>query len=125
MTPDQLLVTTIGALAVVGVAAFFLLPRAAATRAVLGSSGFQEALILVKGGYTPDLIVADAGTPIRLTFLRDETGACSERVVLADFHKSAELPQGQEVSIDLPAAKPGEYLFQCGMGMLRGRLVVR
>lgn len=125
MTLDQILVTAIGALAIAGVAAFFLLPRAAATRAVLGSSGVQEALILVKGGYSPDLIVADAGTPIRLTFLREETGACSERVVLADFHKSAELPEGQRVSIDLPATKPGEYLFQCGMGMLRGKLVVR
>lgn len=125
MTLDQILVTAIGALAIAGVVAFFLLPRAAATRAVLGSSGVQEALILVKGGYSPDLIVADAGTPIRLTFLREETGACSERVVLADFHKSAELPEGQRVSIDLPATKPGEYLFQCGMGMLRGKLVVR
>jgi plastocyanin domain-containing protein len=95
------------------------------TRAVLGSSGSQEAMILVKGGYTPDLIVADAGTPIRLTFLRVESGACSERVVFADFHRSAELPEGQEVSIDLPPATAGEYLFQCGMGMLRGRLIVR
>lgn len=125
MTLDQILVTAIGALAIAGVAAFFLLPKGSETRAVLGSSGFQEAMILVKGGYNPDLIVADAGTPIRLTFLREESGACSERVVLADFHKSAVLPEGQQVSVDLPAAKPGEYLFQCGMGMLRGKLVVR
>jgi plastocyanin domain-containing protein len=125
MSFDQIVVTAIGALAIAGVAAFFLLPKGNETRAVLGSSGFQEAMILVKGGYTPDLIVADAGTPIRLTFLREESGACSERVVLADFHKSAELPEGQQVSIDLPATKPGEYLFQCGMAMLRGKLVVR
>ena len=125
MTLDQILVTAIGALAIVGVGAFFLLPKGSETRAVLGSSGFQEAMILVKGGYTPDLIVADAGTPIRLTFVREESGACSERVVFADFHKSAELPEGQQVAIDLPAAKAGEYPFQCGMGMLRGRLVVR
>ena len=125
MSLDQIVVTAIGALAIAGVAAFFLLPKGSETRAVLGSSGFQEAMILVKGGYTPDLIVAEAGTPIRLTFLREESGACSERVVLADFHKSAELPEGQPVSIDLPAAKPGEYLFQCGMAMLRGKLVVR
>ena len=125
MSLDQIVVTAIGALAIAGVAAFFLLPKGSETRAVLGSSGFQEAMILVKGGYTPDLIVADAGTPIRLTFLRKESGACSERVVLADFHKSAELPEGQQVSIELPAAKPGEYLFQCGMAMLRGKLVVR
>jgi plastocyanin domain-containing protein len=107
------------------VGAFFLLPKGSETRAVLGSAGFQEATILVKGGYTPDLIVADAEKPIRLTFLREESGACSERVVLADFHKSADLPEGQQVSIDLPAAKAGEYLFQCGMGMLRGKLIVR
>ena len=125
MSVDQILVTTVGILAIAGVAAFFLLPKGGETRAVVGSSGLQEAMILVKGGYKPDLIVADAGTPIRLTFLREESGACSERVVFADFEKSAELPQGQQVTIDLPAAKPGEYLFQCGMAMLRGKLVVR
>lgn len=125
MTGDQILVTVIGALAIAGVAAFFLLPKGKETRAVVGSSGAQEATILVKGGYTPDLIVAEAGSPIRLTFLRTESSACSERVVFADFHKSAELPEGTKVTLDLPAAKAGEYLFQCGMGMLRGRLVVR
>lgn len=125
MTLDQILVTLVGALAMAGVGAFFLLPKSRETRAVRGSSGFQEAMILVKGGYTPDLIVADAGAPIRLTFLRTESGACSERVVFADFHKSLELPEGRNVTLDLPAAKPGEYTFLCGMGMLRGRLVVR
>ena len=100
MTLDQILVIAVGALAIAGVGAFFLLPKGSEARAVLGSSGSQEAMILVKGGYTPDLI-------------------------LADFHKSAELPEGQRVSIDLPAAKAGECVFQCGMGMLRGKLVVR
>ncbi len=125
MTLDQILVTVIGALAIAGVGAFFLLPKGRETRAVLGSSGFQETMILVKGGYTPDRIVADAGVPIRLTFLRTESSACSERVVFADFHKSAELPEGQNVTLELPSAKSGEYLFQCGMGMLRGKLIVR
>ncbi len=125
MTLDQILVTSIGVLAIAGIGAFFLLPKGKETRAVLGSSGFQEAMILVKGGYTPDLIVADVDRPIRLTFLRTESGACSERVVFADFHKSIELPEGKTVSLELPAAKAGEYGFQCGMGMLRGKLVVR
>ena len=125
MTLDQILVTVVGVLAVAGVGAFFLLPKGKETHAVLGSSGFQEAMILVKGGYTPDLIVADAGVPIRLMFLRTESGACSDRVIFADFHKSVELPEGQNVALELPAAKSGEYPFQCGMGMLRGKLVVR
>ncbi len=125
MTLDQILVTAVGVLAIGGIGAFFLLPKSSETRAVLGSSGFQEAMILVKGGYTPDVIVADADRPIRLTFLRTESGACSERVIFADFHKSIELPENTSVSLDLPAAKAGEYGFQCGMGMLRGKLVVR
>jgi len=125
MTLDQILVTAVGVLAIAGIGAFFLLPKGEETRAVLGSSGFQEAMILVKGGYRPDLIVADAGVPIRLMFLRTESGACSERVVFADFHKSIELPEGKNVSLDLPATTVGEYPFQCGMGMLRGKLVIR
>jgi plastocyanin domain-containing protein len=125
MTLDQILVTLVGALAIFGIGAFFLLPKGMETRAVLGSSGFQEAMILVKGGYTPDLVVADAGVPIRLTFLRTESSACSERVVFADFHKSLELPEGKNVALDLPPARSGEYAFQCGMGMLRGKLIVR
>lgn len=125
MTIDQILVTAAGILAIAGIGAFFLLPKGKETRTVVGSSGYQEAMILVKGGYAPDVIVAQAGVPIRLSFLREESSACSERVVFADFHRSAVLPEGEKVTLDLPATKAGEYLFQCGMGMLRGRLVVR
>ena len=125
MTIDQILVTAVGTLAIAGIGAFFLLPKGKEVRAIVGSSGYQEAMVLVKGGYAPDLIVAEAGTPIRLTFLREESSACSERVVFPDFHTSAPLPEGENVSVDLPAAKAGEYGFQCEMGMLRGKLVVR
>ena len=125
MTLDQILVTAVGILAIAGIGAFFLLPKGKETRTVVGSSGFQEAMILVKGGYSPDLVVAEAGVPIRLSFLREESSACSERVVFPDFRKSTPLPEGQRVVVELPAAKAGEYGFQCEMGMLRGRLVVR
>lgn len=125
MTGDQLLVTAVGVLAIAGIAAFFLLPKGNETRAIVASSGFQEAMILVKGGYNPARIVAEAGKPVRLLFRRDESSACSERVVFPDFHKSALLPEGQVVPIELPAAKAGEYPFHCEMVMLRGTLVVR
>lgn len=84
----------------------------------------QEALITVKGGYTPDVVIVKAGKPVRLTFIRQESAACSERVVFKDFDKSALLPQGEKVSVEFTPEKPGEYGFACQMGMFRGKLVV-
>lgn len=125
MTPDQVLVTAIGLLAILAVGAFFLLPQGKEVRATTGAAGTQELTVVVKGGYSPDRIVAAAGAPIRLRFRRLESSSCSERVVFPDFRKSALLPEGQDVTLELPAAKPGEYAFQCEMGMLHGKLVVR
>jgi plastocyanin domain-containing protein len=51
---------------VVGIAWFFWGPRQGGDRAPIGSGGYQEALVLVKGGYTPDLIVVQHGKPARL-----------------------------------------------------------
>ena len=125
MTTDQIVVTVGGLLAIGAIAAYFFLPKGGEERAIEGASGAQEVTIVVKGGYSPDRIVVEQGRPIRLHFRRDESGACSERVIFPDFRKSASLPEGQVVDLDLPAAKAGEYGFQCEMGMLRGTLVVR
>jgi plastocyanin domain-containing protein len=45
-------------------------------------------------------------------------------VLIPDFNQSAELPEGQEVSVRFTPEKTGEYEFQCQMGMLRGKLIV-
>ena len=124
MTTAQLLVTLAGAGAIALVVWFFWLKKEQGVRAALTSGGWQEQMILVKGGYTPDLIVVERGKPVRLVFRREETSACSEMVIFADFKKSARLPEGQSVAIELMPAEPGEYAFTCQMGMLRGTLVV-
>ena len=125
MSPDQIVVTLAGLVAIAGIAWFFWGPRGEGVKAGLTSSGFQEAMVLVKGGYTPDVIVVEAGKPVRLEFRREETAACSERVLFPDFGKTAELPEGENVAVELPPSEPGEYGFECGMGMLHGKLVVR
>ncbi len=124
MTPDRILVTLVGLTAIAAVAWFFWFKRVEGVAAATVSDGYQEVMILVKGGYTPDTIRVSAGRPVRLLFRREETAACSEQVVLADFGKSAVLPEGHVVPVEFLPAEPGEHEFTCEMGMLRGRLLV-
>jgi plastocyanin domain-containing protein len=84
----------------------------------------QEVRVTVKGGYTPDTIVVQAGKPVRLQFYRDETADCSERVVFEDFGIDTDLPAFQTTAIEFTPDQPGEFAFRCGMNMLKGLLVV-
>lgn len=88
------------------------------------SVGTREVRVRVRGGYEPDTIRAEAGVPLRIVFRREETAACSERVVFPAFGKSATLPRDRDVAVELLPEEAGEYEFTCGMGMLRGRLTV-
>ena len=123
MTADQWFVTALGLALVAFIVWFFWLKRAKGTVAV-AAAGHQEALIVVKGGYTPDTIVVEHGRPVRLNFRREETAACSEMVLFPDFNRSASLPTGETVAVEFLPEKPGKYEFACQMGMLRGTLIV-
>ena len=124
MTASQIIVTMIGLALIGGIAWFFWGPRKGGFRVPTTSSGYQEAMVLVKGGYTPNVIVVEHGRPVRLNFRREETAACSEMVIFGDFGKSAKLPTGEIVPVEFLPEKPGEYDFSCQMGMLHGKLVV-
>jgi plastocyanin domain-containing protein len=124
MTPDRWIVTALGFALIAFIVWFFWLKRTRGTAASLTSSGYQEIMVLVKGGYTPDTIVLKRGKPARLNFRREESASCSEMVLLPDFGKSARLPEGETVPIEFMPDKPGEFEFACQMGMLRGKLVV-
>ena len=95
--------------------------RAAATA---GAGGVQQVRVTVKGGYSPDVIVVRRGQPVRLDFYRDETASCSDRVVLRDFGIARDLPAFATTPVEFTPDAPGEYGFTCGMGMLRGKVVV-
>jgi plastocyanin domain-containing protein len=124
MTTIQLIITLGGFVLSLFIAWFFWLAPKGQTRAAAGVGGAQEVAIIVKGGYTPDVIVVKAGQPVRLRFTRQESSACSEKVLFPDFNQNALLPEGQEVTLEFTPGKPGEYGFQCQMGMLRGKLIV-
>jgi len=124
MTLDRWIVTFTGLGLVVFIVWFFWLKRSRGFHATGTGSGHQEAMIFVKGGYTPDTIIVQRGRPVRLSFRREETASCSDKVVFSHFQKSADLPTGETVAVELLPKDVGEYEFSCPMGMFRGRLIV-
>jgi len=124
MTADRWMFTLLGTASILFIIWFFWLKRTTGLRAAETTGGYQEAMILVKGGYTPDTIIVRHGRPVRLNFRREETASCSDKVIFADFQKSADLPTGQTVPVEFLPKEPGDFAFGCPMGMFRGRLIV-
>jgi plastocyanin domain-containing protein len=124
MSQTQIIVIMIGFALTALIAWYFWFAPKAQTRAAVSETGAQEVAITVKGGYTPDVIVVQKGRPVRLTFTRQESAACSEKVLFPDFNQSALLPEGEQITLEFTPDNPGEYGFQCQMGMLRGKLIV-
>jgi plastocyanin domain-containing protein len=124
MTQIQIFVILSGIVLTVLIAWYFWFAPKSQTRVAVSASGAQEVAITVKGGYTPDVIVVQKGRPVRLTFTRQESSACSEKVLFPDFNQNALLPEGEQVTLEFTPEQSGEYGFQCQMGMLRGKLIV-
>lgn len=124
MTQIQIFVILSGIALTVLIAWYFWFAPKAQTRVAVSASGAQEVAVTVKGGYTPDVIVVQKGRPVRLTFTRQESSACSETVLFPDFNQNALLPEGEQVTLEFTPEQSGEYGFQCQMGMLRGKLIV-
>jgi plastocyanin domain-containing protein len=126
MSASDWLVVAGGAAAIAWVNWYFFLAgrRGKGGEAKVGATGLQQAVIRVEGGYSPARIRLRAGEPARLVFDRREDSSCSEEVLIPDFGIRRFLPAHQRTSVDLPAARAGTYEFTCGVGMLRGRLVV-
>jgi plastocyanin domain-containing protein len=124
MTWDRIVVDLVG-LGLIGfIVWFFWLVKAKGIKASLTSGGYQEQMVLVKGGYTPDVIIVERGKPVRLNFVRQESASCSEMVLFPAFNKSAKLSEGETVAVEFMPQEPGEYEFACQMGMFRGKLIV-
>ncbi|MDP2703385.1 MAG: cupredoxin domain-containing protein, partial [Candidatus Rokubacteria bacterium] len=70
MSWDRVVVDVAGLALLAVIVWFFWLVKAKGVRAAATSGGYQEQMVLVRGGYTPDVIVVEAGKPVRLNFVR-------------------------------------------------------
>ena len=124
MDTIQIVIIVVG-VALIAFILWFFFGKQEGKKATASNSGTQEVEITVEGGYEPGTIQLTAGVPVRLIFHRIETASCSEEVVLPDFGIRQKLPAHKKTVVEFTPEKPGRYAFTCGMGMLRGTLVVQ
>lgn len=120
----EILVTLVGVALIPFILWYFFWSERRTGHAVVSGEGVQEIVVQVKGGYDPDVLVVEAGRPVRIDFHRNETADCSEEVVFGDFGIRRKLPAFRTTPVEFTPKDPGEYTFTCGMSMMRGKLVV-
>ena len=123
MTTSEVVVTLSGIAAIGWVNWYFFIAGRSATRAAT-RDGLQIARIEVDNGYAPAVVRVNAGRPVRLEFHRIDGSSCTEEVVIPDFGIRRFLPNRRTTSIDFTPSAPGTHEFACGMGMVRGRIIV-
>jgi len=122
---EKLIVTGSGVLLIALVNWYFFFSKRKSVEVLQEESRLQEVKVVVKGGYDPDVIVVKKGIPVRLNFYRNETADCSDTIVFGDFNIRKSLTAFKTTPVELTPEKEGEYVFTCGMGMLKGKLIVR
>lgn len=97
-----------------------------AGRALRSKTGVQTARVqLTSKGYEPSVLKLRVGVPARITFTRRVSATCAKEVVLPDYGIRRTLPLDEAVMVEFTPKKSGEFTFSCGMGMLRGSLIVK
>jgi plastocyanin domain-containing protein len=77
-----------------------------------------------KNGFTPSTIEVEKGYPLTLIFRRATKEGCGNKVVFPSLNISRNLPVGKNVTVKFTPDKTGDISFTCGMGMMRGSIVV-
>lgn len=87
--------------------------------------GIQKATVNIFGGYKPDVIRVKKGKPVELTFTRTERNGCGNVLVIDSLKVRREIAPGRSTVVKFTPTKTGEIPFECGMGMIRGKVVVQ
>jgi hypothetical protein len=89
-------------------------------------AGVQKLKVTVdEKGFTPANFELKPGVPAQITFLRADEKNCGEEILFTELGIRKELPLGKEVLVEFTPDKTSNYAFTCGMGMLKGNVLVR
>ena len=87
----------------------------------------QDGTITVKvqnDGYSPNVVHAKAGVPLKLRLVSKDVSSCSRAFIIPALNVQKLLPATGEATIDIPAQQKGAKMpFSCSMGMYSGTIV--
>lgn len=114
---------------IIAIAYYFFGPKKGVK--VEGQDGEQKVEILVEGAYDPAVVEVKVNKLVEVVFDRRDKGDCTEWVIFDKLptkekrEVKARLPEGKRTVVRFTPTKVGTYSFTCGMGMVRGKLVVK
>lgn len=86
--------------------------------------GAQNAAVTITDkGFEPASLKLKAGVTAKVAFTRKSDETCAKEVVLKDYGINQKLPLNETVTVEFTPRK-GEFVFGCGMNMLKGKLIV-
>ncbi len=93
---------------------YFLGRRSLAALGGQLKGGTQEFRITLKGGFSPDLVIVEAGRRVRLEILRGEVDLESEHLAFDNLKVAKTLTEFTYVPVEFIPSDPGDYRFYCG-----------
>jgi Cu+-exporting ATPase len=122
-TADRVAAIGVGAVLLLLLYVFFF-GRRRPVAASAGPGDAPEVTIVVEGGYSPEVILARRGVPLKLIFDRRESNPCTDELVLPDFGVRRPLAAHAKTVVEILPERAGEFPFSCGMNMLHGMIRV-
>jgi Cu+-exporting ATPase len=113
MSAAQIVVTLLGLALTGGLGWFFFRPRAVSD--AVERDGAQEVRVVVKGGYSPDVIRARTGVPLRLVFDRRRGDARTPIALSRATMRNVHLGLGRlpAISANALACRPASPASRC------------
>ena len=100
------------------------LPQPAAQQRDKVTIATSVRVVVSEKGFEPPRVSAQAGTPLRLTFVRTSDATCATEVTIPSLKVERALPLNQPVDVEFTPKASGDIEFICGMQMFKGTIVV-
>ncbi len=95
------------------------------TKEAVMKNNYQEVGLQIRAdGYSPDVIIAKKGVPLKINVTSDTDAGCAVELVFPEFNITRTIPAGKTDVIEIMPSEEGTFNYRCSMDMYRGKLVI-